>query len=318
MPLASGALVLAPSLGRASPPAAEMAAGADVEALVQRGIELRRAGNDSQALSIFEHAAALAPGSARVRAHLAATHQALGHWLDAEQQLSVVLGETNDPYVSRHRAALEKAYEFVNRRIGSLDVVGEPAGAAVLVNGTELGRLPLRGPAHLPVGSYVLEVRKDGYYALSRPIAITSRSVRREAVDLVQHSRGNVSNLPVPAGPEDSAGSARWLTWTFAGLGAGAGIVGTTAWMLREHYAERWNSDQCLALNQRRGDVCGDVLSRGRTAEGVAYASSVGAGLLLGGALASWLLESSPSEQKNTFSTNCGVSLGAATCSGFF
>jgi hypothetical protein len=299
-----------------------MTAEADVDALVQQGIELRRVGDDAQALSTFEQARTLAPTSVRVRVHLAATHQALGHWLEAEQQLADLLRETEDEYVLRHRVTLEKAYEFVSARIGSLDVSGGAVGADVLLNGRQLGTLPLPAPLRVPIGSYVLEVRKDGYYAVSRPVTISGHGFLREAVELVprptSHSGHVLVRAAAPAGNEPSGGSRRWLTWTFVGLGAGAGVAGVSAWILREHYARRWNSDQCLAPNQSRGAVCGDVLASGRTAEGVAYASGVGAALLLGGALTSWLLEAPSLDRAAARATGCGLGAAGVGCVGSF
>jgi hypothetical protein len=303
---------------------AEAARVADADALVQRGIELRRVGNDLEALSVFEQAAARAPGSPRVRVHLAATHQALGQWLEAEQLLSDVLRETDDPYIRKHRATLEEAYAFVSQRLGSLDVFGDPAGAEVLLSGRPLGKLPLPGPARVPVGTYVLEVRMDGYYTISRPVAITSRAISREAVALGARASARPPVLsmlaPAPVEHDSGAPSSRWLTWTLAGLGAGAAVVGGVAWANREQHAQRWNSDACLAPDRRRGQICAEELSLGRTAEQVAYAGSITAGLLLGGALATWLLEDPRADEDHESAgvTRCDVGLANARCFGSF
>jgi hypothetical protein len=151
---------------------------------------------------------------------------------------------------------------------------------------------------------------------------ISSRGYLREAVELVPRQSSDSSQVPtgadVSAGHEGSAGSRRWLTWTLVGLGAGAGVAGVSAWILREHYAQHWNSDQCLAPQQSRGAVCGDVLARGRAAEGVAYASGVGAALLLSGALTSWLLEAPSSDRAAARATGCGLGAAGPVCFGSF
>jgi len=184
--------------------------------------------------------------------------------------------------------------------------------------------LPLPSPARVPVGSYVLEVRMDGYYTISRPVAITSRGVSREAVALGSRDsarRSRVSALaPAPMEHDSGAPSSRWLTWTLAGLGAGAAVVGGVAWANREQHAQRWNSDACLAPDRRRGQTCAEELALGRTAEQVAYAGGITAGLLLGGALATWLLEDPPTgdEHASAGVMRCDVGLANASCFGSF
>src|SRR5688572_6506463 len=164
------ALALCGALGSSVPRAqaapAEAAASPEVEALVQQGIELRRTGRDPEALAAFQAAVEREP-SFRNKLHLAAAHQALGHWQEADSLLREALRADDDPYVRRHRATLERAAEFVGRRMGNLDVQGGPEGAEVRVNGKLQGTLPLAAPLRVPVGSYTLEVRLDGYYSVS-------------------------------------------------------------------------------------------------------------------------------------------------------
>lgn len=315
-------LVMGAPLGVAHAQSAAMEADADSDPLMQRGIELRRAGRDSEALEVFQSALERTPTSTRVRVHLAATHQALGQWLEAEQNLSLVLSEADDPYIRRHRATLEKAYDFVGRRLGSLDVVGEPAGAEVVLSGRRLGELPLSEPARVPVGSYVLEVRKAGYFAVTRPISIASRSLLRESVELGAEDAPVpdwiVSREPGAPGLDTSAGSPRWLTWTLAGLGAGAALTAGVTFAIREQHASRWNSADCLLPGRTRGQVCSSELDAGRAAERTAVMTSVAAGLLFGGAITSYLLEQEPGDHGVGQAAGCGLGFASASCFGSF
>jgi hypothetical protein len=309
-----------PGSARAEPPG--VAATADVESLVQRGIELRRAGSDLDALSVFEAALARAPTSTRVKVHLAATHQALGQWVEAERYLSEALRQSDDPYIRRHRPTLENAYEFVAQRLGSLDVVGEPEGAELRLSGRPIGVLPLSAPVRVPIGSYVLEVRKEGYYSVTRPIAMGGGSLLRESVTLGRREAApawvvDMARRP-PGALDETRGSPRWLTWTLAGAGAGAAAVSAIAFGLREKHASTWNGDACLRPGLTRGQVCPEELDSGRSAERWGIGAGIVSGVLLGGAAASFLLERSPSEGSSLALDGCRIDVAGAGCFGSF
>jgi hypothetical protein len=121
------------------------------------------------------------------------------------------------------------------------------------------------------------------------------------------------------AGGDGGGGSPRWLTWTLTGAGLGAGIVSVVAFQLRERHAERWNSEACLAPGSTRGDVCRDELDAGRDAEAWGIGSAVASGVLLGGALTSFVLERRPpSEGPSLGLDGCGVGVASAACFGSF
>jgi hypothetical protein len=310
-------------MANAEPPSDASAAETDVDSIVQRGIDLRRDGQDTEALAVFEDALARAPQSNRVKVHLAATHQALGQWLEAERYLSEALSDNDDPYIRRHRATLEKAYDFVDQRLGKLDVVGAPAGAELLLSGRHLGQLPLRYPVRVPIGSYVLEVRKEGYYSISRPISIGGRSLLRESVELSQRETSSpVFSMNAGAdasGVEDRGGSPRWLTWTLTGAGIGAAVGSVVAFSIREQHADRWNSSACMASGLTRGEVCPGELDSGRSAERWGIGMAVLSGVLLGGAATSYVLERHERHPTTALSLDgCGIAGAGASCFGSF
>lgn len=323
--VAAAVIVTAPAAALAQPgrPASSAeGAGAEpeLEAMIQRGIELRRAGQDAQALGVFEAALARAPGSTRAQVHLASTHQALGQWVEADRYLSQALREENDPYVRRHRATLERAQEFLEHRLGSLDVQGGPEGAELWLSGRYLGQLPLSAPARVPIGSYVLEVRKQGFYPISRPLSIGGRTLLRERVELAQRATASLGAAAErPAGADAGSGSSRWLTWTLAGAGLGAGAASAIAFGVREGHAERWNSSDCVAAGMTRGQMCRDELESGREAERWGIAAAAVSGALLVGAAASFFLEVDSIEEAGELSLRgCGLTGAGARCFGSF
>jgi PEGA domain len=320
--LALSCSTLAVGLARAAPPSG-MATDVDVEPLVQRGIDLRRTGQEVAALNVFEDALVRSPTSTRVKVHLAATHQALGQWVEAERYLSEALSATDDPYIHRHRATLEKAYDFVDRRLGSLDVVGGPEGAELMLSGRPIGQLPLSAPVRVPIGSYLLEVRKEGYYSISRPIAMGGGSLLRESVTLARREgpapAWTAETSVTPSEVDAARGNLHWITWTLGGAGIGAAAVSAIAFGIREKHASTWNGDGCLQPGLTRGQVCPDELESGRNAERWGIGTGILSGVLLGGAAASLLLERrAPSEGSNLALDGCGVEGMSARCFGSF
>jgi hypothetical protein len=311
---------------RAQSPAEDVAAdGAAVgahESLVESGIELRRNGRDEEALAVFSQALKQAPDSTRIKVHLAATYQALGQWVEAERYLREAASNPDDAYIRRHRTTIEKAYAFIEQRLGRLDVVGGPDGAELVLSGQTVGALPLTQPLRVPVGSYLLEVRKPGYYTVSRPISIGSGAMLRESVVLGAREQPELgASAAVERGPieEDTrSGSPRWLTWTLGGAGVGALAISAVAFGVREKHAARWNSDDCTAPGLTRGDVCQGELDSGRSAERIGVGAAIASGVFFGGALASYLLERREPTSETVRVDGCSLGLGAARCFGSF
>lgn len=263
---------------------------ARAEELLERGVELRRTDQDAEALVVFRKALELAPHSSRAQAHLGTTYQAIGRWVLADEFLGKALAHTSDPYVNRHRRALEQAREFVQDHLGMLEISGGPAGAEVLLNGQLVGTLPMTKPVPVPVGAYQMEVALSGHYGVSLPVRISRRALTRELVELLPLST-RVRAAAAPAagaghsvGLEPSAGVG-WLPWTLAGAGVVAAGFSTVALIQRERHAERWNDDaQCLDVaGETRRSSCGSERTLGLRWQTAAIASG-GAALALGAA----------------------------------
>lgn len=307
---------------RAQSTAQDGAADGAADGLVASGIELRRNGRDEEALAVFSRALEQAPDSTRIKVHLAATYQALGQWVEAERYLREAASNPDDAYIRRHRTTIEKAYAFIEQRLGSLDVVGGPAGAELVLSGRPVGQLPLTQPVRVPVGSYLLEVRKHGYYTVSRPISIGSGAMLRESVTLGEREQAELAvGSTAERGPIEAdagSGSPRWLTWTLGGAGVGALAISAVAFGVREKHAARWNSDDCTAPGLTRGEVCQGELDSGRSAESVGIGAAIASGVLFGGALTSYFLERRQPTTETVRVDGCSLGLGAARCFGSF
>jgi tetratricopeptide (TPR) repeat protein len=328
------ALLCFTQLGHAQAPSAN---AARAEELLAQGIELRRDGKDAEALALFRQAADLDPESARAQAHLGVTNQALGRWLSADTYLSEALKHPGDPYIERHRAALEKAQEMVRDHIGSLAVDGGPAGADVSLNGRAIGRLPLTTQP-VAVGSYLMEVSLTGHYSVSRPISVAKRALTRETVELVPYAKGEAAalgarRLSESAGaatlgaPAGAPGEDRfeksfpsWVPWTLGGASAASAVAASVFWAKREEHAKRWN-DNAVCRNQvgvTRENLCGDERDSGEQAQTLAFVSGGLAAAFAAGAIWTALAGHSTSEPASAGLEACGLSSNGVDCFGRF
>jgi len=179
---------------------ARVAMAEDADALIKHGVELRKQGNDREALAEFERARALGE-TPRLTAQIGLAEFALGQWSSAEESLTKALESPSDPWIKLHRAALTDALKKVGAHLGSVEVWGEPAGAEVLVNGKRAGTLPSPPAVHVAAGTCSVLVRAEGYEDARRELSVPPRGRVREYFELVR--------LPPVAGTPSSSASRR-------------------------------------------------------------------------------------------------------------
>jgi hypothetical protein len=165
-------------------PTARADATADAEALLTRGIELRRQGDDAGALELFKQAAE-AHSTPRAVAQMGLAEQALGRWVEAEEHLKLALDDANNPWVGRNRETLTRSLAAVSEHIGSIELSCDVAGASVSMNGVLAGRTPLSGPLRAAAGSVVFEIVADGFHPMTRSLQVSAGGLARENVTLV-------------------------------------------------------------------------------------------------------------------------------------
>jgi hypothetical protein len=165
------------------------AAGAyaqDVEAIIAEGVALRREGRDEDAADRFRAAHELG-GGARALAHLGHAEQALGRWIDAEAHLTRAL-ESREEWITRHAITLRESLEVVRRNLGDVLVEGNVEGARVLVNGRDVGTLPIVDPVRAEVGSIVVEARADGHFTAQRPVEVVAGETVRVQLTMIERT----------------------------------------------------------------------------------------------------------------------------------
>lgn len=156
----------------------------DVETMVQRGLDLRRRGEDTEALAEFQKALQLR-SSPRVRAQAAFAEQALGLWAAAEEDLLQALSEARDSWIQKNHATLSKALEAIQSHLGNLQPWGTPAGASVFVDGKPVGTLPLKKPVRIAGETVLLNARAEGYLEMRRFVRVPAGEIVREHIELI-------------------------------------------------------------------------------------------------------------------------------------
>jgi hypothetical protein len=222
------------------------------------------------------------------------------------------------------------------QRVGQFRAVGEPEGAQVSLNGQVVGTLPMEAPKTLEAGTYVLEVTKDGYYRLRRPISVPGAVLTRETVALNVRPPGGPESDPAGGGdsgprePPEEWYESSWVTWSLLGVGIAGGATSGATFFLRNRAADHWNDDaRCLDVDNpqlTRQQLCRGVRNDIDIFEQVSIVSGVAGGTFLALGLAHWLATSDSTEAgvtveggaKASGSVTCAPGLMNVVCAGTF
>jgi hypothetical protein len=231
------ALALVAFLGATTLSLVAMAAEPSADALIERGLGLRRDGKPDQALELFRQAHAIAP-SPRTFGQMGLVETSLGRWVDGENHLSVSLANPDDPWVAKNRAFLDEALGLCRKHVGDLIVSG-PSGAEVFVGGQSVGTLPAVPALRLAEGTITVSASAPGSTPFEQTVTIRpgARSLMAIALTPIPAPPAVVAPLPAPAAPavlavgptshsEASPGS--WHTW--AGISLTAAGVAALGW----------------------------------------------------------------------------------------
>ena len=199
--LLAGVIVLAaPAAARAE---------SDSDALLRRGVELRRAGKDDQAVEKFRQAYKIRPTS-RARAQVGLAEQALGQWIDAESDLLAALGNATDSWIVKNKPALSQALATVQDHLGNLQILGAPPGAIVKVDDRDVGTLPMPEPAHVNAGEVLVSVSAPGHVEIRRKLTVSPHGMLRDSFNLVavqqQEAPAAIGVSKRPAAESESGG----------------------------------------------------------------------------------------------------------------
>ena len=302
---------LAPRSARADDPSAA--------ALIERGLDLRQAQRDPEALVLFEEAQALAP-SPRGQAQVALVQQALGRWAAAERNLKAALAATEDAWILSRRPILEHALGVIESHLGDVEIVGAKTGT-VYVDGAQVDHPDALTHLRLEVGRRTLELRAAGSYPFSRVLDVRPGEIVRVEVDqrpLLEAPKAPppiVPPIPPPAAPP-SGGAQRTIGWVAlggAGLFVATGVFGL---LDRSIAAGNFNgSAACTGTaSNNLSTQCRGWLDDGTTGQTLAIVGFVGAGLASALSVALLLTAPSGKPKAAAWSLPCAPSPGGVTC----
>ena len=210
--------------------------------LIAEGLELRRAGQDTEALPKFEEAHRISP-TPRSSAQWGLCLQAVGRWSEADSRLAEALKAKNDPWIAKNRATLKESLEAVKQNVGRVEVYGGPDGASVSINGRTVGTYPLAGAVAVNAGNVDIEVSKAGMKRGYRAVTIGGGQYQRVLIRLEEVEKTSpaiavapaAAAAPMPtdpgtsepegglvASPEDNTGGSRPFykkPWVWVALG---------------------------------------------------------------------------------------------------
>ena len=111
------------------------------DVLNRQGVEARRHNDDQGALHLFRRAYGLHK-SPRAAAQMGLAEIALGQWEAADTHLDEALAASEDPWIHKNEPVLREASSRVKSQFGEMQVLGEPAGAEIVIEGRIVGTTP--------------------------------------------------------------------------------------------------------------------------------------------------------------------------------
>ena len=164
------------------------------DAMIAKGLELRREGRGLDALEMFQKAHTIAP-SPRTFGQLGLAETAVEHWADAEEHLIASLAAAQDPWVHKNHAGLQQALTLVGQHIGQIALTG-PSGAAVIISGKSAGPLPLAKAIRVNAGSALVTATSPGFkqFEMSVPVEAGKETQLKIVLEPIP-----LSSPPVPA-----------------------------------------------------------------------------------------------------------------------
>ena len=242
------------------------------DALIARGLDLRRAGRSVEALEFFRRAHREAP-SPRTLGQMGLVEASLAHWMDADIHLAASLTTPDDAWVHKNRPFLEQALDRAKTHIGELVVVGRP-GTPVALAGRALGVLPLAGPVRAVEGDFLLTATAATFKPFSVSVTIkggarTAVTIVLEPISVAAPTSPATESLVISEPPASSARRKTGVALAAAGVGA---VTWGIAWIALDNHA---------VCGSPRSSACGTVYDT-RTAGWILTAG--GGALALAGA----------------------------------
>jgi hypothetical protein len=244
------------------------------DALIGRGVELRRERRDAEALEAFQRAYAIDHG-AHALTQVGLADQALGLWVEAEAALGEALATGDaDPWVAKHRAQLADVLRELQSHLADIEVTATPPAAAIWINGARAQPMPGTNRYRVVSGHVLVEARADGFVTervtltvppgarVAQPFALAAEAP--SAAPTAPSSLPAVVPAPSPgnvAWPESTGGWRRTVAWSALAAAGASLVVGVAGQVKREQTINEYNDDGACGRNGvPRAVQCAGVL----------------------------------------------------------
>ena len=250
---------------------------------LRRGDRLLERGNIEGAFAEFEQA--LVDYQAAFEAYpdpqiffpIAQAEQRLGRFVESLQHYQQLLEETKD-LPAELRTRVQQSIIEVKRNLAAVMLEVEPAGAAILIDGKEVGRSPMSQPVFVEPGRHTYAVTREGYTPVEGTMDLPPGKEMRRRISL-KPMPVVVGQPTGPAAPSDPGVErpSRVPLWIGVGVTGALAVAGTTTGLLAvsRHGTFR---DYSVALEDRE-----DARESGKKLAGATD-------LLLGGAVVGGLV----------------------------
>lgn len=199
------------------PPAtpANDVASAGAKRHFEAGVKLYAERVYASALAEFEESYRLG-GKAVALKNVAQCHRDLKQFaeaLDTYRQLLTLHGAELKP---KDRSDVDKSVEELAKVVGTVEILAEPIGAEVSIDGKVVGLTPLK-PVHVDVGTHEIKITKTGYQPFTKSVTLVAEQRAAVSTALVlEVTTGHVA-VSEPGGlavkvlvDDKEAGSAPW------------------------------------------------------------------------------------------------------------
>ncbi|MEP7051012.1 MAG: PEGA domain-containing protein [Pseudomonadota bacterium] len=307
-PKAAPAPAAATATPSSTPTAAPAPAPAADDATTQarehfgQATKLYKDGDFDAALVQFERAYELKPNY-RVLYNIGQTYFQLRQYVEARDSMTRYLKEGGDQIDSERRAAVNKDLADLQRRLATLKINVNATGAAVLVDGKNVGVTPLAEPILVSEGQRTISVEAPGRGVLQRQVRVAGGDQQVLALTFQDAPRTIVIKTAPASDTRPRLEAGFWTSASFAvALGAAAGATG--------YFAFKAQDDN---RNQRKefGVTPGDLSDSDKRAKNLALTTDILAGgALVCASIATIILVTSPSHPR---SAQLGLDLGLGT-----
>jgi hypothetical protein len=203
--------------------------------------------------------------------------------LEAAATLSRYLREGQALVPAERRRQVEAQIELIEALLGELEVLTEPTGALLSVDGRKIGRTPLAEPIRLAAGVHRIAAGLDGYGPVARSVVI-GQGKRHEVFLLLPMEVAKVPEVvahPAPVSPPSRLRPA--LPYVLAGVGVALGGTALGVYLWKRDKYEQWQDGNAQLGTPGSASYVVRAAENNRLASSLTSANRAIVGLAIGG-----------------------------------